>query len=179
MAKIVPTLTIAVAFLIGVPATALLAYDFVEVRPRLSQIETLLDQANPEDASPPEIVRDLIDANVGSPTRHAARLILFRVYPRSSHSVWVWRNLLWSILLPMHFGESQVYGLYSSLSHNGSGYGLSEFASREYGLALSQLSPIQASTAVAALGAPTVYTRNRQRLDQRARLLLERLEHAP
>src|SRR5688500_16023037 len=61
----------AATFLLGVPVAALLAYDVVAVRPRLSRIEAILAAANPNDAAPPVLVRRLIDANAGSPTAHA------------------------------------------------------------------------------------------------------------
>ena len=179
MSKIIVNLAKAAALLAGVPAVALFAYDMIAVRPHLAQIESVLAQANPQDASPPEIIRDLIDANVGSPTPHATRLVTSLVYSGLSQGQWHVRNALWGVLLPMHFDKSQMYGFYSVLSYNGIDHGLSNFARREYGKSLGQLSPVQAATVVAITHAPTAYLRDRSRLDRRAKVLLETSQHAP
>jgi len=131
MSRIVANLAKAAALLVGAPALALLAYDLVAVRPHLARFEEVLAQADPEDAHPPEIIRDLIDANAGSPTPHATRLVLFIVYPRPGQGPWHVRTALWEVLLPVHFGDDQMYGLYSTLSYNGTDHGLSSFARRE------------------------------------------------
>ena len=45
-------------------AVALLACDLIVVRPHLGQIESLLAQADPEDAAPPQMIRDMLDLNI-------------------------------------------------------------------------------------------------------------------
>jgi hypothetical protein len=179
MSKIIGNVAKAAALLIGVPAVALFAYDTIAVRPHLARIQAVLTQANPEDSSPPQIIRDLIDANAGSPTPHATRLVTSLVYSDLTQGQWHVREALWSVLLPMHFDRSQMYGFYSVLSYNGTDHGLSNFANREYGKSLGQLSPLQAATTVAITRAPTAYLRDRGRLDERAMVLLEMSRHAP
>lgn len=179
MSNIVTNLARTVMLLAGAPVAGLFAYDAIVVRPNLAQVEAVLATANPADASPPRIIRDLIDANTRSPSRHATRLIVSRVYPDWSNGQRHVREALWSVLLPIHLDKSQMYGLYSSLSYNGVDQGLSSFARREYGKSLGQLSPIQAATTVAITGAPSTYLKNRLRLDERARLILERSGHGP
>ncbi|WP_454832673.1 hypothetical protein [Pseudoxanthomonas wuyuanensis] len=178
MSKLAGNFVMAMVLLLGVPGIALFAYDAVAVRPHLSRIETVLAQANPEDAFPPEIIRDLIDANAGSPTPHAARLVILLVHAEPGQRQSHLRNALWAVLLPMHFDKSQMYGLYAVLSYNGTDYGLSNFAGREYGKPLSRLSSLQAATTVAVTHAPSAYLRSRGRLDMRARVLLEKYRHA-
>lgn len=172
MSTIGTQLVRAAALIIGLPGVVLFAYDTVEIRPQRERIEAMLAIAHPDDASPPLMIRKLIDANTGSPTEHATRLITSLLYPdeRRSHV----RDALWSFLLPMHLGETRMYGVYCALSHNGIDRGLSRFAVREYGVTLQQVSPMQAASAVAVTHAPGAYLRNRNRLDQRARLLLQR-----
>ncbi len=179
MSKIIGNLVKAAALLVGIPAATLFAYDMVAVRPHLPQIEAVLANANPEDASPPKIIRELIDANAGSPTPHATRLATSLVYSDPSQGQWHVRNALWRVLLPIHLGKLQMYGLYSVLSYNGTDRGLSNFARREYSKPLSQLSPLQGATTVAITHAPTAYLRDRNRLSERAKVLLERSRHAP
>ena len=179
MGKIIGNLVKAAVLLVGVPAAGLFAYDMIAVRPHIAQIEALLAEANPEDAAPPQIIRDMIDANAKSPTPHATRLVTSLFYSDLSQSQWHVRNMLWQVLLPTHFKKSQMYGLYSVLSHNGTDRGLSNFARREYGKSLDQLTPIQAATTVATTFAPTAFLKDRDRLAKRARVLLERSRPAP
>jgi hypothetical protein len=173
MGKIIGNLV--VAFLASA-VMALFAYDMIVVRPHLASLEAILAQANPEDASPPKIIRDLIDANAGSPIPYATRLVILRVDSDLNQRQWLLHSTLWGVLLPMHFDESQMYGLYAVLSYNGVDDGLSNFAHREYGQSLGQLSPLQAATTVAITSAPTLYHKDRDRLDRRARALLEKMQ---
>ncbi|MCI2244332.1 transglycosylase domain-containing protein [Xanthomonas sp. PPL568] len=174
MVKIIHYLGKGIAILVLAMLLALIAYDVLAVRPHLARIRDLLAQANPEDASPPEAIRRLIDANVDSPSSQAARLVTSRVSSDLAQGKSQIREALWRMLLPMHFDKSQMYGIYCSLSYNGVDQGLSSFANREFGKPLSQLSPMQAATAVAITHAPTLYLRDRNRLAQRARALLVR-----
>ena len=179
MSNIVGNLVKAVALLVGLPAVALLVYDTVAIRPHLAEIEGFLATADVQDATPPSIVRDLIDAGAGSPGSHATRLVTTRIYSNLSQGQWHVRNALWRILLPLHFDKTQMYGLYATLAYNGTDYGLSNFSRREYGKALDQLSPMQAARTVAITHAPTTYLKDRDRLNQRAMMLLTKSGHAP
>ncbi|WP_420008656.1 transglycosylase domain-containing protein [Xanthomonas sacchari] len=172
MVKIVHYLGKGIALLLLAMLLALIAYDVLAVRPHLARIRDLLAQANPEDTSPPEAIRRLIDANVGSPSSQAARLVTSRVSSDLTQGESQIREALWRMLLPMHFDKSQMYGIYCSLSYNGVDQGLSSFANREFGKPLSQLSPMQAATTVAITHAPTLYLKDRNRLAKRARALL-------
>ncbi|KMM74943.1 hypothetical protein ACP93_14170 [Xanthomonas sp. NCPPB 1128] len=177
MVKIVHYLRRGVAILILAMLLALIAYDVLAVRPHLARIRALLSQADPEDAYPPEAIRRLIDANVGSPSPHAVRLVTSLVSSDLTQGQSQMHETLWRMLLPMHIDRSQMYGIYCSLSYNGLNQGLSSFANREFGKPLSQLSPMQAATTVAITHAPTLYLRDRNRLDQRARALLVKSQH--
>ncbi|NIJ73858.1 MULTISPECIES: transglycosylase domain-containing protein [unclassified Xanthomonas] len=177
MLKIIKYLGTATALLILATLMAFAAYDALAVRPHLALIRDVLAHADPEESSPPQTIRGLIDANTRSPSRHAARMVVSRVYPDLTQGQGHVRNALWSILLPMHFDRSQMYGLYCVLSYNGIDYGLSSFANRQFGKPLSQLSPMQAATTVAITHAPTIYLRDPDRLADRARTLLARTRH--
>lgn len=179
MSKVIGNLTKAMALLIGVPTAALFAYDMTAVRPHLARIHDTLAQANPEDSSPPHIIRDLIDANSGSPAPYATRLVTSLVYSDMTQGQRHIREALWRTLLPMHFTEPELYGLYATLAYNGTDNGLSNFALRQYGQPLSHLSPTQAAVTVAITHAPTLYIRDPDRLTQRANTLLDKAGHAP
>lgn len=179
MARCVRNAVIAMGLLIAVPAAALLTYDVVVVRPTLPQIEQILVQARPDEAFPSPLIREMIDANAGSPEPMATRLVIGRVYSGLSQGQWHVRGILWRILLPLHFDRARMYGLYSTLAYNGTDHGLGNFARREYGKPLDKLSPSEAATTVAVTHSPSAYLRNRNRLEAHARWLLEKSGHAP
>ncbi|TQM06868.1 transglycosylase [Pseudoxanthomonas sp. 3HH-4] len=176
MSRVVRHTVHAVALLVGVPLAGLLTYDIVAVRPHVAGIQSLLASAEPQEASPPAFIRDLIDAGEGSPDAYGARLALAQVYGAEErnavrrHA----RELLWQILLPLHLDESGMHGLVVSQAHNGVDAGLAVFAQREYGKSLDDLSPMEAARAVAVIKSPSHYLRDRQRLEARAEWMLER-----
>jgi hypothetical protein len=179
MSHVVRHAVAAVTLLVGIPLAGLLAYDVAAVRPRVAGIEALLAQADPHDASPPQIIRDLIDAGAGSPRPHATRLVVNHVYGTDTSGMLHRhvRELLWRMLLPLHFDDTQLYGLVASQSYNGVDAGLSRFAQREYGKRLDALSPRQAALTVAVIHGPSFYLRDRRRLEARADRLLARAGH--
>lgn len=165
----------AVLLFLAIPAALLLGYDAMVVQPRLTEIEQILADSDAQDASPPAMVRDLIDASAGSPGPHAVRLVLARLDPaRIPHWRSQLRESLWRVLLPLHLGRSRMYGLFAALSCNGTDHGLSRFARREYGKPLDQLSAAEAAIAVVNTHAPGMYLQNPRRLQARAELLRER-----
>ncbi len=179
MSKVIGSVAKTMALLTGVPVLALFAYDMLAVRPHLERIHGVLVQASPEEASPPLIIRELIDANATSPAPHATRLVMSLVYSDLPQSQWHMREVLWRILLPVHLEESEMYGLYATLAYNGTDHGLGAFALRRYGRPLSQLSPAQAAATVAMTHAPAPYMREPDKLVQRAQALLHKAGHAP
>ena len=170
--------SVAVFFLASISVVALAFYDYVAVRPQLPRIERILAQADPLDANPPEAIRRLIDASMGSPTAHATRLVTVRFYAGLSPGEWHLRNALWSLLLPLHLGKDKMYGLYAALAFNGHDQGLSRYAVREYGKPLDRLSPNEAAAAVEMTRMPTIYRRNPDKLAQRAAALASKAENA-
>lgn len=179
MSRVVRHAVHAAALLIGAPLTGLFAYDFVAVRPYVARIEALLADADPTEASPPALIRDLIDADMGSPEAYGASLAMQYVeggFERGilrRHA----RELLWRILLPLHLDDSAMYGLVASRADNGTDHGLAAFARREYGKSLDALSPIEAARTVAIIKGPSYFLRDRQRLEARANRLLARAGH--
>ncbi|AWV07364.1 transglycosylase domain-containing protein [Marilutibacter maris] len=159
--------------LVGTPVVAVLVYDVVAIVPHLDRIEAVLAAADPEDASPPGLIRRMIDAETGGPEAQVARMLAHRLRPDDRSG---WRHLhelMLSRLLPLHLDRSRIYGLYCTMSYNGRGQGLNDFARREFGKPLSALTPMQAATTVAITRAPSSYLRDRGQLKQRARSLLE------
>lgn len=167
-----------VFFVATVSVVALAFYDYAAVRPQLPRVESILAQAHPLDANPPEAIRRLIDASMGSPTAHATRLVTVRFYAGLSPGEWHLRNALWSLLLPLHLGKDKMYGLYATLAFNGHDQGLSRFADREYGKPLDRLSPNEAAVTVEMTRMPAIYRRDPSKLARRAATLISTVESA-
>ncbi len=180
MSRVVRHTVQAAALLIGVPLAGLFAYDLIAVRPHVAGIQALLADAEPMEASPPELIRDLIDADLGSPDAYGARLALRHADANAGQDVLRRhaRELLWRILLPMHLGDDAMYGLVASRTYNGTDHGMAAFARREYGKPLDALSPIEAAHTVAILKGASYLLRDRQRLEARAQWLLDRRARA-
>ncbi|MCC4591114.1 hypothetical protein LL974_08180 [Xanthomonas campestris pv. cannae] len=179
MENIVRNLAVTAAFLIGPAVVGLGAYDLIVIQPRLNQVKKFLEDAPNQDASPPPLIRKMIDANSDGPSNYATSMVVGRVYPQSSNLRWHMRNALWRALLPLHIGQSGMYGLYATLSFNGTDHGLTAYASREFGKPLDQLSALQAATTVAITHLPRPYSSDRQRLKRRADALLKKSGLAP
>ncbi|NCT69404.1 MAG: hypothetical protein GXC75_00500 [Xanthomonadaceae bacterium] len=180
MSRVVRQTVQAAALLIGMPLIGLFVYDLVAVRPHVARIGALLAAAEPSEASPPPLIRDLIDAGVDSPEAYAARLAMQYVEGGVERGILRRhaRELLWRILLPLHLDDSAMYGLVAARAPNGTDHGLAAFARREYGKSLDALSPIEAARTVAIIKGPSYFLRDRQRLEERANSLLARAGNA-
>ncbi|WP_394695455.1 hypothetical protein [Pseudoxanthomonas japonensis] len=179
MSRVVRHAVRAVALLIGAPLTGLFAYDLVAVRPHVAGMEAILAQADGQDASPPLLIRRLIDASVESPAPSVARMAVRQFYHSRSAMAWQARTALWQILLPMHFSDEEMYGLYASQAYNGVDKGLGRLARREHGKSLGALAPIEAARIVAIVQGPSYMLRDRQRLETHAEQLMARAGYAP
>lgn len=173
MNKFIAIPAIATLLLLGISSAALLAYDAVVVRPHLAEIHKLVTHPEGYHACPPRIIRDLIHASTGPPVWYATRLVTKRAYSDLTQGGWHVRNTLWGILLQLHLDEDEMYCIVATLAYNGTDVGLANLARREFGLSLAELSPTQAATVVAITLYPSYFLQNRERLERRARMLLE------
>ena len=179
MGNIIRNLGRTALILAGLPIVGLAGYDLVSVRPRLAQVEKILESASAQDANPPPLIRKMIDANSSDPASTATMNVVWRVYPQSSNLRWHMRNALWRLLLPLHLGQDGMYGLYATLSFNGVDHGLNNYAEREFGAPLDKLTATQAATTVAITHFPSRYSKDRESLDNRAAVLLRKSGVAP
>lgn len=179
MSRVVRYTVYATALLVGLPLAGLFAYDLVAIRPHVAEVKALLVHADGQDASPPPLIRDLIDASVGSPAPSVARMAVHRFHAPQSAMSWHARTALWRLLLPLHFSDEEMYGLYASQAYNGVDTGLDRLARREHGKPLDALSPIEAARTVAILKGPSYLLRDRPRLETRAEWLLARAGYVP
>lgn len=154
---------------------AFLAYDLQVFQPCRSQIQALLQQADPQDRHPPEQIRHLIAAmhqGGASPSYSVAQSLHRALLPRTNSLHDSMRSMLWFGLMALHFSPTEMDGLYCRLASNGQGQGLNTLALRLFGQPLHALSESQAATVVAYTRSPSLYARSPEQLYiQRDRLL--------
>ena len=184
MNRVLKGLTGILLALIIVPVFTFFAYDALVFQPMLPKIRTILADAATEDRTPPVIVRRLIEASYSkgsSPATSVTRILLLTVYSekRVSNLRRIFREIILRSLISIHLNEEEVIGIYSSMSHNGTDYGLNNFSLREFGKPLSKLSAKEAATVVAMTWAPSYYRHNPARLAVRRDMLLAKVRHGP
>lgn len=161
------------------PIVGLLAYDVLVFQPRQSEIQALLDRARPDDRNPPALIRRYIlvaHRDGAPPAAHVARLLLTRFdLPREKGMLrWHATSAVWTYLVSLHMSQEQILAVYSALSFNGEGYGISALSQRLYSKAPSALSESEAAMVVAVLWAPSFYAADKSRLERRRDALLAR-----
>lgn len=162
-----------------VPVVGFLVYDVLIFQPRQSEIQALLDHAPPDDRNPPALVRRYIlvaHRDGAPPAAPVARLLLTRFnLPREKGTLrWHATSATWTGLLSLHISQEQILGLYTALSFNGRGYGITDLSQRLYSKSPSALSEFEAATVVAYLWAPSHYQADPSRLSRRRDSLLAR-----
>ncbi|MBD7922671.1 transglycosylase domain-containing protein [Xanthomonas bonasiae] len=170
-----------VAALLLASIAAIAAYDVLAFQPRQMEIRALLNRVPPEDRDPPASIRRYIDAAHRStypPSTAVARLLLARLgTPRHENALsWHVRVVVWDLLVSLHLSQDQILALYSTLSYNGVGHGISQLSQKLYAKPASALSDAEAATVVAILWAPGLYLHDKSRLERRRDLLLARAQ---
>jgi len=161
---------------------AFFAYDAFVFQPHRAEISEILSQAPPEDREPPPKIRRYISAShqTGSPPSvSVARILVVRFLPDDGNIRWHSRNLLWDALVRLHFSQDEIVGLYSTLSYNGHGIGLSSLSNHLFSKPLSSLNDQEAATVVAYIRAPIFYANHPDLLASRRALLLSRASSGP
>ncbi|MEB1529268.1 transglycosylase domain-containing protein [Xanthomonas sp. WHRI 7945] len=183
MKRIAASALTAVAALLLVAIAAFACYDMVAFQPRRAEIQALLQRAPAQDRDPPALIRRYILASHQAdypPTAAVARMLLARLDVSRDGGMLAWhaRTVLWDRLVWLHLSQDEIMALYTTLSYNGSGYGLSQLSQRLYAKPLSALSEPEAATVVAILWSPGLYLSDRSRLDRRRDLLMARAQAA-
>ncbi len=161
--------------LLLLPVVAFFSYDFVVFQPRVAEIKAILEQVDPQDRNPPASIPRYIRAAGEQPSRFAARLLLERFNLRRNGSVpWHLRYMLWEKLVSLHLSESEILGLYLSLSNDG----FNAASRRLFDKPLDKLTDEESATLVAFFRAPAFYSHDRQKLEQRRDLLLKKAEES-
>lgn len=158
---------------------AIAAYDILVFQPRQMDIQAFLQRAPPEDRDPPASIRRYIAAAHRPgypPSTVVARLLLAHLdTPHNQNALsWHARSMLWELLVSLHLSQDEILALYSTLSYNGSGHGISQLSQKLYSKPASALSDAEAATVVAILWAPGLYLHDTSRLERRRDLLLAR-----
>ena len=167
--------TVAVACLIV--GVAIFAFDWREVRPRLPEIRASLEAYAPEDRNVPANVADVIwkldEKQEVFLNTLVARDLVSASLPMNA-GAWHARNLMWSILLPLHFDRMSRTALFChNLPYEG-GSGLSNAAEHYFHKQPHELTSEQVAGILAIARAPNMNspTRHPDRYAQNTARLL-------
>lgn len=165
----------------SLPFIGLGLYDVIDIRPKLPAIHAILQNASPQDRNPPMMIQNLIDASFNFNHQAKNAYITQRIADKVDSTPLTtgarhFRNLMWQLLLPLHFDKSQMYGFYSTMTNFVAYQGLNNFAIQHFGKPLDQLTPQQSATTVAIVHSPTRFLSDNKGLDERANYLLQKLK---
>jgi hypothetical protein len=159
------------------PILFLALYDLTTFQPHAAAIASIIAHADPEDADPPPLVRELLLAAYGGKPGLAApvarRLLMDEGYVRMHE--WHMTFFLWSQLVCLHYSEAQIAAAFASRAYVGAGrYGLSAAALARFAKPLSRLSPEEAAEIIALTWDPPLMLANPTALDRRKGVILHR-----
>lgn len=160
------------------PILFLVLYDLTEFQPHTAGVAGILAHADPEDANPPPLVRDMLLAEFsGKPALAvpvARSLLMETGHTRLRGLEWHATFFLWSQLVCLHYSEAQIAALFASRAYVGGGrHGLNAAALARFAKPLSQLSAEEAAEIIAITWSPPLMLGNPAAIEQRkARILL-------
>ncbi len=144
-------------------------------------INTILTQAQRLDREPPELARRLAIVASGGWVQiksYAVLSLRSKFGKAHGHSMLNWHinNALWVLLLPLHYNEQQIFGLWCSLVPNGYGCGLNEVAVMRYGKNLNALDLEQLATLIVLARSPVRFANRPDLLNEDAQRLIHNYE---
>jgi hypothetical protein len=157
---------------------ALVIYDLVEFRPYRHDIDAMLQDSHPLHKHPPEILSYLIDLSEGRDgiKFFVARRLLAKFEHTRHRALW-WHitDGLWTFLVSIHYSDQDILTLWLDFAPYKGGLGLNASANWHYGRDLDRLSTEEIARIVTIARSPSLYERDQERLEKRARTLLDRI----
>jgi hypothetical protein len=159
------------------PILFLALYDFTAFQPHGTAITSIIAQADPEDADPPPLVRELLLSAYGGKPGLAApvarRLLMDKGHVRMHE--WHTTFFLWSLLVSLHYSEAEIAAVFASRAYVGAGrFGLNAAALARFEKPLSGLSAEEAAEIIAITWSPPLMLANPEALDRRKTIILLR-----
>ena len=156
-------------------------YDRIVIQSSLPRINTILTQAQRGDRESPELARRLAVVASGGWVQVKSYVVLslrseFGMAQGYSMLNWHINNALWVLLLPLHYNEQQIFGLWCSLVPNGHGCGLNEVAVIRYGKNLDALDLEQLATLIVLARSPVHFANRPDLLNEDAQRLIHKYE---
>jgi transglycosylase-like protein len=150
-------------------------YEVYEFRPCLSRMNSIYQGMAPEDKEPPQNVRDFIGKVEGKrvDTFVATRLLGEIKHPQRMAS-WHYHELMWELLLPLHFTKTQRTAFYCHYLSYEHGLGFSEASQFYFEKQPDELS-LEEVAAIVAIGTSPVInspSRHPDRLEAAKKQLL-------
>ncbi len=163
------------------PIAFLVLYDLTAFQPHTAAIAIIIANADPENADPPPLVRELLLADYAGKSGLAvpvARQLLMGTGHASMRGLeWHMTFFLWSHLVCLHYSEAQIAAIFASHAYTGAGpYGLNAAALTRFAKPLSRLSPDEAAEIIAITWSPPTMLADPDALSRRRDIIL--LRHA-
>lgn len=161
------------------PIAFVVLYDLTAFQPHTALMTAIIANADPENADPPPLVREMLLANYAGKSGLAvpvARLLLMDTgHTRMRGLEWHMTFLLWSHLVSLHYSEAQIAAIFASRAYTGAGrYGLNAAALARFAKPLSRLSPEEAAEIIAITWGPPTMLADADALDRRRDIILLR-----
>jgi membrane carboxypeptidase/penicillin-binding protein len=159
------------------PVLFLALYDFTAFQPHAAAIASIIAHADPEDADPPPLVREMLLAahsgKSGLAVPVARNLLKDRGHVRMSE--WHMTFFLWSHLVCLHYSEAEIAAVFAARAYVGAGrFGLNAAALARFENPLSLLSAEEAAEIIAITWSPPLMLANPAARDRRKAIILLR-----
>lgn len=159
------------------PILFLALYDLTAFQPHAAAVAAIIADADPENADPPPLVRELLLAAYAGKSGLAApvarQLLMDKGHVRMRE--WHMTFFLWSHLVCLHYSEAEIAAVFAARAYVGAGqYGLNAAALARFAKPLSQLSPEEAAEIIAITWSPPGMLENAAWLERRKKAILTR-----
>ena len=161
------------------PVLCLALYDFTVFQPHAAAIASIIAHADPEDADPPPLVREMLLAAHGGKSGLAVPVArnLLKDKGHVRMSEWPMTFFLWSHLVCLHYSEAEIAAAFSSRAYVGAGrFGLNAAAQARFEKPLSRLSSEEAAEIIAITWSPPLMLADPAALERRKTIILLRYD---
>jgi hypothetical protein len=175
--KIINILFLIIILIDAVPAVAVSIYYFSEFRPHLPVIEKMIAEAPAVYKAPPrELVRasKLVQGDARISYQATKHLVAQQLGCRMNIGKWHFSNLMWELLIHMHFDDNEIFTLWCYTLPYGKGRGVMGAAQELYQRDPDQLNTEELIAIVVNGKAPGRYKANPTEFQERVATYIQR-----
>jgi len=173
-------LSIFVGFFILTLSLGVAIYDIIVFQPCKQRIDTILIDVSQSYKVKTKLISDLVNISEGTQNvrNYVTRKLLSRCeFDKHPMVLWHLEYGMWSLLVNIHYKDSDILALWIALAPYEKGRGLNNSSLYHYGRNLDRLNPEELATVITIARNPSLYGSNPQKLEERVRILLQRYEN--